>query len=247
MLIKESFKKYVNEYHHHGGFPPYVEPKNKLGKKQWQQWNTMTKDISNQIKFIKDTAEGIRNEFNYRLHSRDYRENAYEFNVKMYDIPGVDVEELLNKYFDGSEDDLDQTWVDFVGRQVEHFVEDLQDHHKIDWIKDYYQVGRSGGWLVLELEPYTWSEGDVEDKLNEMESDWNYESEELVEYNDETETFKADMKEMKKLFKRQMKAISIYESELTDHAEELNTIKKQIPIVQAGMGQAFKAQIEGNA
>ena len=210
MLIKESFKKYVNEYHHHGGFPPYVEPKNKLGKKQWQQWNTMTKDISNQIKFIKDTAEGIRNEFNYRLHSRDYRENAYEFNVKMYDIPGVDVEELLNKYFDGSEQDLDHAWVDFVAIQVEQFIEDLWEHYKMDWIRDYYQVGRMGGWLVLELEEGTWSENEVEHTLDTFESDFNYESEELVEYDDETETFKADMKEIKKLYKSYLNQMKEY-------------------------------------
>ena len=243
MSLKKTFSSFVNEASFIKGYP---KPKNKLGQKQWKQWLDMMTEIEDMCEDMRTTAEFLRDKYDYNLHSREYRANGYEFNVKMYDIPGVDVDELLNKYFDGSEQDLDQTWVDFVAIQVEQFVEDLWESYKMDWIKDYYQVGRMGGWLVLELEEGTWSENQVEHELDSFESDFNYESEDLVEYDDETETFKADMKELKKVYKVYMSNIKEFKKALDKHQEDLETIKKQIPIVQAGMGVAFKEYIEGN-
>ena len=245
MKIITSFKQFLNESA--SIIQGYPKPKNKLGQKQWAKWLDMLKEVETECEYIRTTATELQKEYNYNLHGRDHRAEAYEFDVKMHHIPEIDSEELRAKYFDGSEDELNQAWVDFVARQVEYFVEDLQDHYKIDWIKDYYQVGRSGGWLVLELEPSTWSESEVEYTADMFEEDFNYQSEELVEYDDETETFSADMKELKKTYRNVMNAVNGYKKGLDKHSEELATIRKQIPIVQAGMGKAFKDQLDGNA
>ena len=79
-----------------------------------------------------------------------------------------------------------------------------------------------------------------------FEEDFNYESEELVEYDDETETFTADIREMKKVFKMFEKNALSYLSDLEKHESELDTIKKLIPKYQAEMGKNFVAMLKGN-
>lgn len=244
MKVLTKFNSFLNESA--SIIQGYPKPKNKLGQKQWKAWLDMLKQVEGDCEYLRTTADELREQYNYNLHNRDYRAEAYEFNVKMHDIPGVDVEELVIKYFDGSEDELNAAWVDFVARQVEHFVEDLQDHYKIDWIKDYYQVGRSAGWLVLELEKSSWSKTHIEDTVNMFEEDFNYQSEELVEYDDETETFSADMKELNKTYRNIMNAIKGYRKGLDKHANDLARITKEIIKRQASMGKAFKDQIESN-
>ena len=242
MKVHNKFNSFVNES---AIIQEYPKPKNKQGLKQWKAWLDMLQQVEGDCEYLRTTAAELREQYNYRLHGREYKEAAYEFNVKMYDIPGVDSEELLT-HFSGSEDDLNQAWVDFVVIQVEQFVEDIQDDLNIDWIKDYYQVGRSAGWLVLELEKSTWSKDDVEDIVNKFEEDFNYQSEELVEYDNETETFSADMKELNKTYRNIMNAIKGYRKGLDKHANDLARITKQITKRQANMGKLFKDQIEGN-
>lgn len=239
MLIKNSLESFLNESA--SIIQGYPKPKNKQGLKSWKAWFDMLKQIEDDCEYLRTTAKELRDEYNYNLHNREYRAEAYEFNVKMYDIPGFDGEELLKKHFDGNEDDLNGAWVEFVAREVERFVEDIQDDLNIDWIKDYYQVGRSGGWLVLELEKSTWSENDIDDTVDMFEEDFNYQSEELVEYDDETETFSADMKELNKTYRNIMNAIKGYRKGLDKHANDLARIKKEITKRQADMGKQFMA------
>ena len=244
MKLKKTFGSFINET---ALLTQYPKPKNKRGLKQWNSWKDMLEKIEYICEQIRTLDDQIKEEYNYGLHEREYRAEAYEFNVKMYDIPGLgDTDALADKYFDGSDTELDQAFVEFVAQSVGHFIEDLQEKYKIDWIKDYYQVGRMGGWLVLELEPGTWSINEVNYTADMYEEDFNYESEELVEYDDETETFTADIKEMKKVFKTFEKNALSYLKDLEKHESELDTIKKLIPKYQAQMGKNFVAMLKAN-
>ena len=244
MKLKKTFSSFINET---AVLQQYPKPKNKRGLKQWNSWKDMLEKIEYICEQIRTLDDQIKEEYNYGLHEREYRAEAYEFNVKMYDVPGLgDTDALADKYFDGSDTEMDQAFVEFVGQSVGHFIEDLYQKYKIDWIKDYYQVGRSGGWLVLELEPGTWSINEVAYNADMYEEDFNYESEELVEYDDETETFTADIKEMKKVFKTFEKNALSYLKDLEKHESELDTIKKLIPKYQAQMGKDFVAMLKAN-
>jgi len=204
---------------------------------------SMKAELSKKLDYISDGLETARNEFDYNRHGRDYPNSAaYEFDVKMYKGPVFDFEDGVDKYFNGDEEAFNMAYADHLGREMEFFVESLQQALKMDWIKDYYQVGRSGGWLVLEFTDYTWSSGDVEDKYNEIESTFHNETE---DYSDEEDgVFTADMKSIKKSFKKCIKEADKFSDEAEKHIEQLQEIKKMIPAAQIQADKNFVNDLE---
>jgi hypothetical protein len=80
-------------------------------------------------------------------HARDSK-NMVEFSIKMHriDIP-QDVLDKAEKL--GVTDQLDHYFWEELPDQLKFFVEWLQED--FPFIEDYYQEGRSGGWLLLKL------------------------------------------------------------------------------------------------
>ena len=210
----------------------------KTGKKDFLKIEKMKLELSKELDHISDSLETARNDFDYNRHGRDYPNSAaYEFDVKMYKGPTFDFESTIDKHFSGDEAAFHMAYTDHLGREMEFFVENLQQALKMDWIKDYYQVGRSGGWLVLELMPYTWSEGDVEDRYNEIE---NLFHNDVNDYSDEEDdVFTADMKSIQKSFKDAMKQTKLFHSEAHKHIQQLHEIKKMIPAAQEQADKNF--------
>ena len=113
---------------------------------------------------VYELNEDLENDFHEGAHGRDYRRESghgyYEFDIKMRGMPGI---EWLNDL--ENQNDFDRWYWEELGAQVRFFVEQLQEDHPE--IKDWYQVGRSGGWLVLKVErenPEGWlSDWDIVD------------------------------------------------------------------------------------
>jgi uncharacterized protein len=210
----------------------------KTGKKDFVKIEKMKLELSKELDHISDSLETARNDFDYNRHGRDYPNSAaYEFDVKMYKGPTFDFESTIDKHFNGDEEAFNMAYTDHLGREMEFFVENLQQALKMDWIKDYYQVGRSGGWLVLELLPYTWSEGDVEDRYNEIENVFHND---VNDYSDnEDDIFTADMKSIQKSYKEAMKQTKLFHSETQKHIQQLHEIKKMIPAAQEQADKNF--------
>lgn len=105
-------------------------------------WN---EDIVSKIDFIEETAASLRDDYEWNRHSRDYKGNAFEFNIKARNFP--DTEEIAKKY-DISKDYVWDLWNDFLGESLRGYADGYVDDHP-DFFKEWYQAGRSGGWLVL--------------------------------------------------------------------------------------------------
>ena len=215
----------------------------KTGKKDFLKIEKMKLELSKGLDSVADMLETARNDFDYNRHGRDYPNSAaYEFDVKMYKGPTFDFEDGIDKHFGGDDAAFHMAYTDHLGREMEFFVENLQQGLKMDWIKDYYQVGRSGGWLVLELMPYTWSEGDVEDKYNEIENTFDNE---VNDYSDnEDDVFTADMKSIQKAFKECMKELKEWSNDAQKHVNQLHEIKKMIPAAQDQADKNFISDLD---
>ena len=210
----------------------------KTGKKDFVKIEKMKLELSKELDHISDSLETARNDFDYNRHGRDYpNQDAYEFDVKIYKGPTFDFESAIDKHFGGDEDAFHMAYTDHLGREMEFFVESLQQVLKVDWIKDYYQVGRSGGWLVLELMPSTWSEGDIEERYNDIENTFHMY---VDDYSDEEDgVFTADMKSIQKSHKECMKKVKLFHSETHKHIQQLGEIKKMIPAAQEQADKNF--------
>ena len=212
-----------------------------MANKDLDKVNKMKYELTRALDTISGDLETARNQFDYNRHGRDYgKDAAYEFDVKMNTGPHFDPEGLANKYFGGNMEDMDFEYMEHLGREVEHFVEMLQNDQKIDWIKDYFQVGRSGGWLVLTLNDYTWSEGDVEDRYNEIESKFH---DEVEDYSDEDDI---DLSSIRKAFKNCMKEVKKFNDDAEKHISQLQEIKKMIPTAKEQADHNFEADLERN-
>ncbi len=212
-----------------------------MANKDLDKIDKMKNELTRALDTISGDLETAREQFDYNRHGRDYgKDAAYEFDIKMHTGPHFDPEDLANKYFAGNMEDMDFSYFEHLGREVENFVEMLQNDQKIDWIKDYFQVGRSGGWLVLTLNDYTWSEGDVEDRYNEIESTF---SNEVEDYSDEDTI---DIKSIQKAFKKCMKEVKEFNDDADKHISQLQEIKKMIPTAKEHADHSFEADLIAN-
>ena len=201
----------------------------------------MKSELSSELDSISSDLNVAKNNFNYNRHHREYRgDDAYEFDIKMHGAPNIDFEELADEYFGGAEfennalGNMDFAFREYLVKEVEDFVEMLQNDQKIDWIKDYFQVGRSGGWLVLTLNDYTWSDGDVSDKMDEIESEFHYA---LDDYSDEGDI---NLSSIKKEFKKSMEEVDKFRNDADNHISQLQEIEKLIKIAKEEVGRNFK-------
>jgi hypothetical protein len=201
----------------------------------------MKSELSCELDSISSDLNVAKNNFNYNRHHREYRgDDAYEFDIKMHGAPNIDFEELADEYFGGAEfennalGNMDFAFREYLVKEVEDFVEMLQNDQKIDWIKDYFQVGRSGGWLVLTLNDYTWSDGDVSDKMDEIESEFHYA---LDDYSDEGDI---NLSSIKKEFKKSMEEVDKFRNDADNHISQLQEIEKLIKIAKEEVGPNFK-------
>jgi len=89
--------------------------------------------------------DDLLTEYEKRFKSRHYQKEGvevYDFNIKIYlvDIPDI-VSELL------TQDEIDEKYQEAAQRALQDLAEQLKGDY--DWISNWYQEGRSGGWLTL--------------------------------------------------------------------------------------------------
>jgi len=84
-------------------------------------------------------------EYERDFKSKHYQrtgQEAYDFNIKIYK---VEIPEIVRHIM--SPDDIDYNYQKFAQLALKDLVDDLR--HDYDWIFNWYQEGRSGGWLTL--------------------------------------------------------------------------------------------------
>lgn len=84
----------------------------------------------------------LAEELDKYLSSR-YREEAYEFNIK---IMKVHVPEKVRKSL--TESEVNDIFMHESAVQLEDFIDELRSDYS--WISEWSQEGRSGGWLVIQ-------------------------------------------------------------------------------------------------
>jgi len=107
------------------------------------------KNVDVLLKIIQDvngTAEKIKDRY-WTTHGRDVSnletKDHYEFDIKM--LRGI-YQKWMDKY-----PIPDEVYGETLAFELTDFADNLKSLY--DWIEDWFQVGRSGGWLVLEADP----------------------------------------------------------------------------------------------
>jgi len=147
------------------------------GKKEIESILGDLKDIS-EDELIYYIGDGIADRIGAHV------ENSFEFDIKVY---GLEIpEEILNKieYYD--EDPV----IYEASRRVESLGEYLLI--KYDWIEDWYQEGRMGGWFVIKPD-FGYIIGDLDSIQGFL-----YEVEEFLEYADEIKDSEVDDEEKRR-------------------------------------------------
>lgn len=85
----------------------------------------------------------LEKEFDEYLSSRLRGQEAYEFDIK---IQKIDLPRGVRRNF--TESIIDDTVQSFMAHSLKDFAEALKK--RFNWIHNWHQEGRSGGWLVLE-------------------------------------------------------------------------------------------------
>ena len=123
------------------------------------EWN---EEIVEKIDAIEELAGSIRSDYEWNRHGNDYRGDGFEFKIKARNFP--DSEDIAKKY-EVSEEDVWDLWNDFLNDNLSGYADGyVEDNSKL--FKEWFQVGRSGGWLVLISEL-----GLDEDRIQELIQD----------------------------------------------------------------------------
>ncbi len=119
---------------------------------------------------ILEKAPQLKKDFNYNRHRRE----GFEFNIKAKWWPDIDA---ISKKYGYSEDEIYEMWDQFLADNLQMWGDDIIENSA--YFEDWFQEGRSGGWLVLnyksELIEYT--ESDIDEEI----SDLNYMTESMDE------------------------------------------------------------------
>lgn len=95
------------------------------------------------VQEVIDKSNELKDKFDWNGH----RTQKFEFNIKARNWPNV---ETLHDEFGISEENLEQMWNDYLSDNLEGAGNDIVETS--DFITDWYQGGRSGGWLFLETD-----------------------------------------------------------------------------------------------
>ena len=106
------------------------------------EWN---EEIAGKIDAIEELARSMRNDYEWNRHGRDYRGDGFEFKIKARNFPDVDG---IAKKYDVSQDEVWDLWNDFLNDNLSGYADGYVEDNP-DLFKEWLQVGRSGGWLVL--------------------------------------------------------------------------------------------------
>lgn len=109
---------------------------------------------------ILNKSNELKEEYGYGRRSN----NGFEFDIKTRSWP--DLDNLAAKY-NVTEEEIDDLWHLFLSDQLEMYGEDIIENDK--FFEDWSQVGRSGGWLILE-----YNMEDPDSVINDEISDYNY-------------------------------------------------------------------------
>jgi hypothetical protein len=120
-------------------------------------------DIADLIDQILEKSEHIKDYYDYDRHGG----KGFEFDIKVRTYPNI--EDLSSKY-DMKEDELYSMWDLFLSDNLQSEADDMVQSS--GYFHDWYQEGRSGGWLSL-----THSSDAIEnpyDLIRDTVSDLNY-------------------------------------------------------------------------
>jgi hypothetical protein len=106
------------------------------------EWN---EEIVAKIDTIEELAGSIRNDYEWNRHGRDYRGDGFEFKIKARNFPDIDG---IAKKYETSEEEVWDLWNDFLNDNLSGYADGyVEDNSNL--FKEWFQAGRSGGWLVL--------------------------------------------------------------------------------------------------
>jgi len=120
-------------------------------------------DIADLINQILEKSEHLKDHYNYDRHEG----KGFEFDIKVRTYPAI--KDLSSKY-DKDEDELYHMWEIFLSDNLQSEADDIVQNS--GYFNDWYQEGRSGGWLSL-----THSSDAIEnpyDLIRDTVSDLNY-------------------------------------------------------------------------
>ena len=105
-------------------------------------WSEKIEELINEIL---EKVEMLKSTYNFARHG-DYN-RGFEFNIKMRTWPDSD---RLKKEYNKTEEAINHSWQTFLDDNIQMTGEDIIENSGI--FEDYYQAGRSGGWLLLTLD-----------------------------------------------------------------------------------------------
>jgi hypothetical protein len=100
-------------------------------------WGEEIDSLANQVL---EKSNHLKGEFEYNRHKGD----GFEFNIKSR--VGPDVDYLSDKY-GYSDEEIYDMWDQFLADNLQTYGDDIVENS--GYFDDWYQEGRSGGWLLL--------------------------------------------------------------------------------------------------
>jgi hypothetical protein len=117
-------------------------------------WN---EEIESLINELISKSEELKEKYNYGRHNEG--STGFEFDIKARNWPDEDD-------FDIGTEELNQAWWTFLHDNLKSFGDDIIENDTDEFFEDWYQAGRSGGWLLLEHD--SGAIGDVDGLISEL-------------------------------------------------------------------------------
>jgi len=225
-----EFTKFVNESN------IWIEPE----RFPWEeQINALAQELI-------EKSEELKDKFDWNRH----KTQKFEFEIKTRNWP--DVDELIQE-FGLSENGLEHLWNEYLASSLEQAGNDIVESS--DFLTDWYQGGRSGGWLLLEtdlesvlypdsvveniIDDYVWSSRDITDEEYEQWKSLNREDHDvkkgvrlLTQFNIlDFETINLAEEESKKIvesLKKELEQLNQLEVELNNVQDRINSFWKNV-------------------
>lgn len=126
-----------------------------------------SEEIGNLIDEIIKTSSSLKDQYNYNVHSGYGDNTGFEFDIKSRKWPDAD---RLTKKYGITEESLNDYWWGFIEDSLQYTGDDIIENSK--FFTEWSQTGRSGGWLVLNINNDIIS--DTEQVINDSVADLNY-------------------------------------------------------------------------
>lgn len=195
-----------------------------------------TEEISNLIDDIEKKVEHIKDVYNYEHHSRS---GGFEFNIKIRNWP--DFEELSTKY-NITEKEIQSIWDLYLEDNLKIYADDIIEME--DYFTDWYQEGRSGGWLVLKHSSYVIDNPEdlIKEKIDSLNNlSYGIEDSEIEEWKEFKEKSGAGLRLLQRLdLDEGFEDIKEVEEESNNVKDELKEILKQIDGLEKYLSEVQK-------